>query len=307
MTGYAVVPRDVVVVRGPDARSFLQALVSQDLDPLAPGDGAHSLLLTPQGKLTADFRLLVVADDEIWCDCERGFGTVLLESLQRFKIRVKADLERQPISSVVVRGDGVDQVLSDVAAPIPAAVPYAHVAWPARDARVVRSAEAERGLDVLTGDPQVPELVVELEAAGAVELSEAGYESARIWAGVVRQGRDVDETTIPQEAELERDAVSFTKGCFLGQELVCRIDSRGHVNRFVRRLVLDASASPSKPSIGSAVFDANGREVGRVTSVAGQLPVALATIRREVAPGDTVSADGVAAVVWPLHDDLPAA
>src|SRR5581483_36262 len=92
-TAFAVASRDVVVARGPDARSFLQALVSQDLDPLAAGDGAHSLLLQPQGKLVADFRLLLVADDEIWCDCETGIGTLLLDALNRFKIRVKVDLE----------------------------------------------------------------------------------------------------------------------------------------------------------------------------------------------------------------------
>jgi folate-binding protein YgfZ len=97
---------------------------------------------------------------------------------------------------------------------------------------------------------------------------------------VPRQGFDIDETTIAQEAFLERDAVSFTKGCFLGQELVCRIDTRGHVNRLLRRLRAD------EPIARGATVFAEGKEAGTVTSAAGA--VALATLRRQVEPGSTV-------------------
>src|SRR5207245_11738420 len=120
-----------------------------------------------------------------------------------------------------------------------------------------------------------------LVAAGAPRWSDDDYEPASTGHGEARQGLDVDDRTIAQEAELERDAVSFTKGCFLGQELVCRIDARGHVNRFLRRLRADTPIAR-----GAAVL-AGGKEVGTVTSAAGT--VGLAMVRRQVEPGTAVS------------------
>ena len=119
-----------------------------------------------------------------------------------------------------------------------------------------------------------------LADAGYGEIDGAGYEARRVEAGVPRQGFDIDETTIAQEAFLERDAVSFTKGCFLGQELVCRIDSRGHVNRLLRRLRADAPVER-----GATVF-ADDHEVGTVTTGAGT--IALALLRRTVEPATEV-------------------
>ena len=114
-------------------------------------------------------------------------------------------------------------------------------------------------------------------------------------AGVPRLGVDVDDSTIPQEAFLEQDAVSFTKGCFLGQELVCRIDTRGHVNRFLRGIRVAPAAGI--PPVGAEIARGD-KVVGTVTSVAalpasaGAQPggsVALATLRREVEPGSEVT------------------
>jgi folate-binding protein YgfZ len=297
---FASMGHAVVIARGPDARSFLQALVSQDLDPLAPGAGAHSLLLTPQGKLVADFRVLVVTDDELWCDCEPSVGPKLLESLQRFKIRVKVDLELTSITRVALRGDDAQAALTSAGAAVPPAAPHAHVTWPEVAARVVRSDWPGGGIDILVGAVHADAVAAALDRTGATRWTADDFDTARVVAGVVREPDDVDETTIAQEAGLERDAVSFTKGCFLGQELVCRIDTRGHVNRFVRRLSysLDATA----PSAGAKVTDASGREVGRVSSVAPHAPVALATIRREVEPGATVDVGGITATVEPLRD-----
>src|SRR5262249_37334805 len=115
-------------------------------------------------------------------------------------------------------------------------------------------------------------------------------EVARIEAGVPRQGLDTDERTIPQEAGLETSAVSFTKGCFVGQELVCRIDTRGHVNRYLRRL-----RSGSGALAAGATVTAGDGEVGTITSAAGA--VALAMLRREVEPASVVDVGGVPAAV----------
>ena len=100
----AIVPRDLVVVRGPDATSFLQSLVSQDLDPVEVGASAHALLLQPQGKLIVDFFALHREADEWWCVCEGGFGEALAAGLRRFKIRVKVEIEPRPVAALAVRG-----------------------------------------------------------------------------------------------------------------------------------------------------------------------------------------------------------
>lgn len=297
MVRLATIPRDVVVVRGTDARSFLQSLVSQDLDPLGPGDGAHSLLLAPQGKLVADFRLLVVGDDEMWCDCEGGIGRPLLDALARFKIRVAVELEIVAGSMLVLRGGGTDAHVRAADAPVPDAEPHRHVAWPRARARLIRSDwPGVEGVDVLA--PFGDLAVAAGDLVGGTEPLD--HETARVEAGVVRQGRDIDEATIAQEAGLERDAVSFTKGCFVGQELVCRIDTRGHVNRFVRRLELTDGAVP--PAAGTAI-EYDGREVGRLTSPAPGAPVALGIVRREVEIGSTVTVGGRRAIVKELKPD----
>jgi folate-binding protein YgfZ len=261
------VERDLVVVHGPDATSFLQSLISQDLDPIAVGDAAPSLLLQPQGKLLVDFVIRRHRDEEWWCLCEGGFGATLADGLNRFKIRVKAEVELRPVAALAVRGQAPP---ADAGAVV--AIPVSWGEVPAYDAV---------GTDVA---------IDEFRAGLALPaVDSVTYERARIEAGVPRLGADLDEKTIPQEAGLERHAVSFTKGCFVGQELVCRIDSRGHVNRLLRRLRADAPMTPG------AEVSADGKTVGLVTSAAGD--VALAMVRREVVPGARVSAAGVDAIV----------
>ncbi len=141
--------------------------------------------------------------------------------------------------------------------------------------------------DVIGPDAAVGAVSAALDAP---TIDATAYEAARIEAGVPRQGLDTDERTIPQEAGLELVAVSFTKGCFVGQELVCRIDSRGHVNRTLRRLRASAGALQR----GDAVT-LDGKAVGEVTSAAGG--VGLAMLRREVEPGASVAAGPATAVV----------
>jgi tRNA-modifying protein YgfZ len=257
----------VVAVEGPETFSFLQSLVSQDLDGLADGASTRSLLLQPQGKLTAIFGLLRVSEELALLYTDEGFGPALADGLRRFKIRVKAEIDdRSGAWGVLsVRGDAssldVELATDCVALPVAGGV---DVVGPVEGLGTVRDA---------------------LVRAGAAIGDHASYERARIEAGVPRQGVDVDERTIPQEAFLERDTVSFTKGCFLGQELVCRIDTRGHVNKYLRRLRVDGAV----PEVGAAVaFD--GKDVGVVTSVApvDDGSVALAMVRREVEPPATV-------------------
>jgi folate-binding protein YgfZ len=259
----ARIERDVVVASGPDATSFLQSLVSQDLDPVAIGEAAHALLLEPRGKLIADMRMARVAADEWWCVCEPGAGDVLAAGFTRFRIRVKVDIadRSSEVAAAAVRGSDTPDV--------PTGVHVVPVAW-----------GSEPGAE-LVGLPEAVDAAVRgLVERGAREIDADAYDALRIEAGVPRQGYDIDESTIAQEAYLDRDAVSFTKGCFVGQELVCRIDTRGHVNRLLRRLRADA------PVERGAAVELDGKTVGAVTSSAGA--VGLAMLRREVEPGGSV-------------------
>ena len=275
-TVVARIDRDLVVVSGADATSFLQSLLSQDLDPVAVSETVHALLLEPRGKLIADIRAARVEEDEWWLVCEPGVGAVLAAGLRRFRIRVKVDIEERPVAALGVRG--VPATFVGPAGSVPV-----DVDWP-----------DDPGIELIGTEDAIDAAALALTGAGAVEIDADAYEARRIEAGVPRQGLDIDESTIAQEAYLDRDAVSFTKGCFVGQELVCRIDTRGHVNRLLRRLRADAPIARGVP------VEVDGKTVGTVTSAAGA--VGLAMLRREVEPDSAVLAGGVTARVEALAD-----
>ena len=249
--------RGFVLVTGPDAFSFLQALVSADLDAVADGEAVHSLLLTPQGKLDVDFRLVRVGDDA-WLDCDPGLAGQLVASLNRFRIRVQVEIVDRSDHFAMLSFVGATDAEAEVAPG-------------------VRRVPTRWGHDLIGPRTALP--------APAVVAPEA-FEAWRIEQAIPRQPFDLDESTIPQEAFLEEDAVSFTKGCFLGQELVCRIDSRGHVNRFLRRF---HDIEGDWPPAGAEVV-VDGKVVGTLTSVApAALPTgALGYVRREVDPPSAV-------------------
>jgi folate-binding protein YgfZ len=276
-TVVARIDRDLVVASGPDATSFLQSLLSQDLDPVAVGEAVHALLLEPRGKLVADLRAARVHDDEWWLVCEPGVGAVLAAGLTRFRIRVKVDVDDRSasVAALAVRGPDAHTFAADVDLVAAAAD------WP-----------DDPGTELIGPPDAIEAAAAALTRSGAVEIGADAYEARRIEAGTPRQGFDIDGSTIAQEAYLDRDAVSFTKGCFLGQELVCRIDTRGHVNRMLRRLRADV------PMARGAAVEVDGKAVGTVTSAAGT--VALAMLRREVEPASAVLAGGVTARVESL-------
>jgi folate-binding protein YgfZ len=272
--------RDAVFVRGPDARAWLQGQVSQDLDKLALGESAETLVLSPQGKVDSYCRATVVAKDVIVLDTDAGHGAALCERLRRFRLRVKAELESAPLLCWSVRGPLARAVLDTaglatglIAPPEAAAAGFLAVIgadWP-----------GYAGFDVLGPADRVKEVLL------AVRFGDpAAFEAARIEAGVPRIGRELTERTIPQEAgAVVEHAVSFTKGCYTGQELVARLDARGgNVAWRLRGVVLESGAQ-SRPG---APLLAGDREVGHLTSLTWSpgyaAPVALAYVRRDVVP-----------------------
>jgi folate-binding protein YgfZ len=259
----APIQPELVWFTGPDAIRFLNDLISQEIASLDPGQVTRSLLLTPQGKL--DFILWVLrGEDRVGLVTEDDRGDELISRLSRYLIRVKVEIAKSDDPPwLVIGGDGPppgqwlgssDDLRADVS-------------WPGR-ARYMTSSR--------------PDLPV---------LSDEEYTVLRVEAGEPLVGVDVTDSTIPQETGLVASSISFDKGCFLGQELVARLDSRGgRVNHHLRILRFEERA----PAAGSEVAK-SGEEVGRLTSAAGE--VGLALLRRGVEPGEVVSVGGVEAVV----------
>lgn len=259
---------DLVWFKGPDTIRFLNDLISQEIADLEPGTVVRSLLLGPQGKL--DHILWVLrGTEEVGLLTDNGRGGELATSLGRYRIRVDVEIEASSKPAWIVVGDRVvdqgswehhDDGLA------------ADVSWRTVERSFVTGAKPN--IDVMTAEQ---------------------YEALRIEAGEPRWGADVDESTIPHESGLVPATVDFAKGCFLGQELVARIDSRGgNVPRHLRLLDMgDVQADT-----GSVVVS-GGDAVGNVTSQAGGL--ALAVIKRGVEPGDEVMVKGVPVVVRSLR------
>ena len=256
---------------GPDAVSFLQGILSQDIEGLAPGQVARSFLLEPRGKLNS---LLWVLRDEnrvgIVTDAARH--AAVIASLSRWRLRVDVEFREDQRRVVDIWGPA-DRV------------PDAPRGW--RDERGVLAAELRKG-------PVRRRLVAgldleSLERLGTVPIGDPVVDVLRIEAGEPRMGVDVDHKTIPQETGLVPEAVSFTKGCFLGQELAARIDSRGRVNRHLRGLRMLGTAIPP----AGARVSREERVVGQLTTVGEspvlRAPIALALIRREAPPGSRVT------------------
>jgi folate-binding protein YgfZ len=248
-------------VVGPDAIRFVDGLVSQDVASMRDREVRRSFLLGPQGKLRALLWLARFSDDVLLL-ADSGWGERVASDLDHYRIRVKSVVEpnRLPVHELWGGGDlGMGQ------GEAPSATKEV----------VVRLGSTDR----LVAIGPVP-------AGDWPEADDESYTRDRVLAGEPVFGIDVDESTIPQETGLVPEAVSFTKGCYLGQELVARIESRGHVNRHLERIELDGG---SRPPSGAGVWRGDA-EVGVLTSpaAADRGSIGLSLLRREVAHGDMV-------------------
>ncbi len=245
------VPRDAMVVAGPDAETYLQGQLSQDVGALAVGASAWTFLLQPTGKVDVLARVTRRAPDAYLLDTDGGSGTALAARLQRFLLRTKATIEPLAWQAIAVRNPGPTLVTTSAALVL-------NADW-----------HDQRGFDLL-GESVEPPL-------GATRIERPAYERLRIEAGWPAMGTELTEDTIPAESGVVPLAASFTKGCYTGQELVARIDSRGgHVPHFLRHVRLN------RPARAGDVVEVDGKDVGRLTSVSGDL--ALAYVGRAVEP-----------------------
>lgn len=291
-----------LILTGTDRRSFLQGLLTNDILALQPGSGCYAALLTANGRMIADMRVFELGD-AILLDTGAGLTSALRDRFDQsiFSEDVQVEdvsaMRREigvygPIAAVVVaRALEAVQGVSWDAARLDAMPRHANVR--AGGVVVVRSEEVGvDGVELFVDAAEAGAVHASLQAAGAIDVDTDVAEITRIEAGHPRFGSDMDEDTIPLEAGIEDRAISLTKGCYVGQEIIIRVLHRGH-GRVARRLVgltFDRSGLPSAP--GDAIR-AGDRPIGAITSVAlspalGR-PIAMGYVHRDfVEPGTPV-------------------
>ncbi|MGI8946110.1 MAG: YgfZ/GcvT domain-containing protein [Thermoleophilaceae bacterium] len=276
--------RSVISLEGAEAAEFLQGQVTNDIESLEPGNGCYAALLNHKGKLRADMRVLRLAPDSLLIDTEAAAGPVLLHNFKTYSLG--RDVRAVDVSAERVVLSLIGPAARDLLDPPPPAQEHALVEG---ELGVVVSTDL--GVDLIVNAADVE---VTRERVGAPPAAVDAAECVRIESGRPRLGLDMDETTIPQEAGLNERAVSFTKGCYVGQETVARLYYRGKPNRHLRGLRLSEPAERGDP------IEIGGKQVGVIGSacVSPALgPIALALVRREAQPGDEVLVDGAAARV----------
>lgn len=278
--------RGKLAFTGSQARSFLQGQVTNDVEALTPGSGCYAALLSPKGKMLGDLRILDTGD-ELVLDTERSALQPIFNVLHRARLGFDAELHKRTLQRGLLSLVGPDA--RRVAGPDAAALPdeeHAHTATTI-DGIAARVVVTDLGVDLLCDAAETEPLAAALTARGAVAVGEDAAEVLRVELGRPRYGPDLDDTVIPQEAGLNERAVSFTKGCYVGQETVARLHYKGKPNRHLRGVRLSEPVAPGT----ELTFD--GKAVGRLGSVVQSPalgPIGLALVRREAPPGTTVSA-----------------
>jgi tRNA-modifying protein YgfZ len=313
--------RGKLALTGAGAVEFLGGQVTNELVGLAPGEGRYAAFLTHKGKMLGDLRVLAVGNDpdaepsELLLDTERVALQALFDMIRRFKVGYDVELHKRTLeysllsligptaAEVATRAflleassPGASQASSVGADVSNEGVPYAraggvpeaehdHLLLHLGDtpARLIRT---DLGFDLMFEADRAAEVHRALVDAGAVEASLDAAEIVRVERGRPRYGLDLDETTIPQEAGLNERAVSFTKGCYVGQETVARLHYKGKPNRHLRGLRLSEQVEPgTELRLGE-------RPVGRLgSSVLSPTfgPIGLALVRREAEPGSVLT------------------
>ena len=304
--------RGRIVVSGADRASYLQGLLTNDIVALQAGQGCYAAYLTPQGRMIADLYVYELGD-VILLTMDGAVKETVLAKLDQFIFGEDVQLGDVTAAFAQVGVIGpeaasiVSRILPDVSAgTLSALAEHANLrtGWNGEPAIVTRVADTGvAGYDLFVDRARAAALSSALSEAGAVPLDEHTAEALRIETGVPRFHRDMDEETIPLEAGIEPRAISFTKGCYVGQEVIIRVLHRGH-GRVARKLV-GLLVSGDQPPAAGAVVRSGEREIGQVTSSAWspalQKPIALGYVHRDfVTPGTAVAVDGAAGEVTAL-------
>jgi len=293
-----------IMLTGADRASFLHALLTNDIAALTAGKGVYSAYLTPQGRMISDMRVIETGD-RILLGVEREVAGPLAARLD--KLIFSEDVQVQDVTE--------DLAVIGVHGPSAAAMVQRATGLPVEalsnqydnisngGLTIVRDDELSLvGLEIYVSNSEAAELRASLAAAGAAELNADTHETLRIEAGRPRFGTDMTTETIPLEAGIEDRAISFTKGCYVGQEVIIRVLHRGH-GRVARRLVSIVVPDGAVPARGDKIFAGPASIVGEITSAAhspkAEAPLALGYVHRDfAAPGSELTVNGSQARVY---------
>jgi folate-binding protein YgfZ len=288
--------RGRIYATGADSARLLHAMTTNHVQQLQPGMGCYAFFLNAQGHILADVNLLRL-EDRFLLDTEPETRELVYRHLDKYIIADDVALEdaSDALACLAVEGPNAAAALAAIGAPAPD-VDYAHAAW---NGGIVERASStgQPGFRIFVPVQAKAEWIGRLESAGAVPATPDEARTVRLEQGKPRYGDDIFDSTLPQETR-RTDAVHFAKGCYLGQEIVERIRSRGHVNRLLVKLEIEgAEQLPS-----GAKIEAEGKESGEVTSSAFSpalgKTVALAYVRAQyAAAGAVLTAGGRTAIV----------
>ena len=314
----AVSGRAQIAVAGPDRATYLQGLLTNDIQALTPGTGCYAAWLTPQGRMLTDMHVLQSAG-MLLLDVPADLAAATLARLDQFLFSEDVRIEslEESMTGVWVHGPKAASVIDNVVSGSSAAgvvsgfsrtplsdwANYQHDTATFEDNPVSIARIDQLGVPgycVFLAREAVERFTVALVARGARAVSPEAIHAARIEAGYPVFGVDMTDDTIPLEAGIEERAISFTKGCFVGQEVVIRVVHRGG-GRVARRLV---GLKLAAPAAAGAKISSGNREIGTLTSVANSPtlgPIALGYVHRDfTAAGSDVQVDGQQAAVVPL-------
>ena len=286
-------------VSGAKAAELVTGMVTNDVSALTPGEGQYAAALTAKGKIVADLRIFAF-EDSLLIDTSAAAAAGWKEMVHKYinpRVAPYHDVTSE-LSDFGVFGRSARSVLSKVMdiddKDLVALAPYGHVSRCFADvtATIARVPDLDvEGFEIFIPAEAVGALKNRFHSAGVNEGSKDTWEIARIEAGRPEWGVDMDDSTLPQEANFDDlAAISYTKGCYIGQETVARVHFRGHVNRFLRRLRFVTRPAPPK---GAELVDETGKVIGEIRSAALSPRfggIALGMVRREIAPGTTLQA-----------------
>ena len=297
---------------GDKAVESLTGLVTNDVAALNVGQGQYSAALTNKGKVLADMRIFSTAGG-LLVDANAAAGAQFAAMVKKFvnpRLAKYQDISLQSGDVGVFGANASDMVRTLFGAEVPSELaPYNHVLVDFADTKMMLACAPDFGVDgydIIGPRELTDQIQTKLVNAGAMEDAGDALHIARIEAGRPEWGVDMDDTLLAQEMDMDRlGAISYTKGCYTGQETVARVHYRGHVNRLLRGLRFEESTPPAP---GSTIADESGKEVGMVKS--GALSprhgaIALALIRREVEPGATVLVGSPGSQLKAVVQDLP--
>ena len=277
-------PRDraALLVKGPDAAEYLQGQLTNDTEAIEPERGLYAALLDRKGHLSSDMRVLRLSSGELWLDLEPGPAEGVLKHLRTYSIGREVEVEDVTDRWAVISLIGPRSAeLSGFEGLGPEHAQRSRQ-WEGTD---VLGVATDAGVDLIVQTEDAATIEAALATAGAVQVSDEAAEIARVESGRPRFGLDMTSDHMPAEAGIVERAVDFEKGCYIGQEPVARLHYRGKPNRSLRGLRLSAPASHGDPLL------LGEREVGSVGTACispAHGPIALAIVRREAVPGDTL-------------------